>query len=88
MERHAHFGKYISRVSRDIDESTLARVTWSPIVCFLPLQISSAARRQIPLCGSHSEISASVRISAPSRHESCLSDDPHSVGCHLGEASL
>lgn len=88
MERHAHFGKYITRVSRDIDESTLARATSSPTTCFLLARASPAERRQIPLCASNSHTSASLRVSASSRCYWRLADDTLFWGRNCGEASL
>lgn len=88
MERHAHFGKYISRVSRDIGESTLARVTSSPTTCFLLLRVNPTGRRQIPLCASNSHTSASLRVSASSLCHWHLDDAPIFGGYLGSEASL
>lgn len=52
MERHAHFGKYISRAICDTTEPALARATSSPARRLRMLWIRSSVRVHISLCVS------------------------------------
>lgn len=88
MERHAHFGKYISRVSCDINEKTQARATSCPTTGLLLPRVGSLAGRQLPLCVSFSHSFVSVRVSALSQRNWCLTDAPHLSGRYCGEAPL